>query len=170
VYTCEHPSAASEDSSIPKIQHNYQGRTCTSIASSEQRFGKIDYTTRENPPLEHLMGSLTLHVLPTPPRCKKYLCTPYSNELRLSMGLRNSPQLSVSTKCKTTHTERTRRHGQGTCRKVPGMREGRTRAGRSMARACKEQIRAHKGLCGRRFCRRRLRCRLCLWKHAQCTE
>ena len=59
MYTCEHPSAASGDSLVPKTQHNHQGRACTSIALREQRFGKTNYTPRENPPLEHLMGSST---------------------------------------------------------------------------------------------------------------
>jgi len=38
-----------------------------------------------------------------------YLCTPYPDELQLSMGLGNSPQLSMSTKCKTKHTRRHRK-------------------------------------------------------------
>jgi len=131
VYTCEHPPVASGDSLVPKIQHNHQGRACTSIVSSEQRLGKTDYTPRANPPLEHLNGCLTLHVLPTPPRCMKYLCTPYSDELRLSMGLANSPQLSVSTQCKTKHT---RRHREGTRKQVQGTRAKGARASTARAR------------------------------------
>ena len=48
------------------------------------------------------------------------------------------------------------------------MRACRARAG--MARACKEQILAHKGRCQHQCCHCQLCCRLCLWKHVQCTE
>jgi len=48
----------------------------------------------------------------------KNFCTPYPDELQLSMGLANSLQLSMSTKCtiKQTrrHRESTRKHVQGT--------------------------------------------------------
>jgi len=47
----------------------------------------------------------------------------------------------------TRKRERTRRHGQGTCRQVSGMRARRARAGMGMTRASKEMIRIHRGLC-----------------------
>jgi len=47
---------------------------------------------------------------------------------------------------KHAQTSRTLRHG-GTCRQVLGMRARRARAGAGMARASKENTRAHKGLC-----------------------
>ena len=48
---------------------------------------------------------------------------------------------------KHAQTARTRKHEQGRCRQVPGMHARRARAGGGMARACKEKIRSHKGLC-----------------------
>jgi len=55
----------------------------------------------------------------------KELCTPYPDELRLSIGWGNSPQLSMTTKCKTKHT---RRHRKSTRKKVQGTRAQRARA------------------------------------------
>jgi len=51
-----------------------------------------------------------------------------------------------------TQTELAHRYGQGKCRKVQGMRARWTRTG--MAHACNEHVRARKGLCQRRLCRR----------------
>jgi len=52
----------------------------------------------------------------------------YPDELQLSMGLGNSPQLSMSTKCKTKHTCR---HREGTRKQVQeGARASTTRARR----------------------------------------
>ena len=59
------------------------------------------------------------------------LCTSYPDELKLSMGLGNSPQLSMSTKCKTKHT---RRHREGTRKQVQGLRAGETRASTTRSR------------------------------------
>jgi len=50
---------------------------------------------------------------------------------------------------KYAQTARTRRHGQGRCRQVPGMRARRAHAGGGMACASTEKICAHKGLCSR---------------------
>jgi len=45
---------------------------------------------------------------------------------------------------KHAQTDRMCRHGQGTCRQVPGMRAQRAHAGRGITRASKEKIRAQR--------------------------
>jgi len=69
----------------------------------------------------------------------KYLCTPYPDELQLSMGLGNSPQLSMSTKCLTKHT---RRHREGTRKQVHSSRAQGARA--SITRARRHAVSANK--------------------------
>jgi len=54
-----------------------------------------------------------------------YLCSSYPDELRLCIGLGKSPQLSMSTKCKTQHARRRR---QGTRKQVQGTRAQRAHA------------------------------------------
>jgi len=54
----------------------------------------------------------------------------------------------------TGRKRKLRAGGPGTCGQVHGMHARLIRAG--MAHACKENVRAHDGLCRRRLCRRRL--------------
>jgi len=57
-------------------------------------------------------------------------------------------------------TQRTRRHGQGMCTQVPGMRAQKACAWRVQAR---KRYAHTKGFVDVDLCRRRLRSRLCLW-------
>ena len=84
-------------------------------------------------------------------RCSRWVMVVPLNTLASAMLLHN--RIPTSTVCKdNTHgkhaqTERTRRHGQGTCRQGPGMRGRRARTGKGMVRASKQQIHAHRQLC-----------------------
>jgi len=54
-----------------------------------------------------------------------YLCTPYPDQLQLSMVLRYAPQLRMLTQCKTRYTRRDR---ESMHKHVQGTRAQRTRA------------------------------------------
>jgi len=96
----------------------------------------------------------------------KYLCTPYPDELQLSVGLGNSSQLSMLTKCKTKYT---RRHREGTRKQVYGSRAQGARA--SITRARRHVVSANKqsGKHTNEDNVRAGRCRvLAHWKDMQC--
>jgi len=59
-----------------------------------QRLGRCDLTLQKVRPCYHIPFCLM-----------KYLYMPYPDELGLSMGFGDSPQFSISTECKTKHTQ-----------------------------------------------------------------